>query len=171
MRKTLSIACSAALGVLLLQAAEPSLRIEGVAGRDGVVKPPLVLTLADLAAMPRAKVQARTHDNQEHTFEGVPLFEVLKRAGLPSGEALRGTVLTRYLMMTAHDGYRVLFSLPELDPAFTGTRALLADHVDGAPLSLQQGPLRIVIPGEKREARWIRMLEKIEVLTAPEPMR
>jgi hypothetical protein len=136
-----------------------------------VLKPPLGLTLTDLAAMPRAKVQVRTHDNQDHTFEGVPLFEVLKRAGVPSGEALRGTVLTHYLMMTAHDGYRVLFSLPEIDPAFSNTHALLADHVDGAPLSLQQGPFRVIIPGENREARWIRMVEKIELLNALEPMR
>ncbi len=171
MRKILSSALYAGLGILLLQAAEPSLRIEGVSGRDGVAKPPLTLTLSDLAAMPRAKVQVRTHDNQDHTYEGVPLFEILKRAGLPSGEALRGTLLTRYLLMTAHDGYRVLFSLPEMDPAFSDTHALLADRMDGAPLPLQQGPFRLVIPGEKREARWIRMVERIDVLSAPEAMR
>jgi len=28
-----------------------------------------------------------------------------------------------------------------------------------------------VIPGEKREARWIRMLEKIQVPNAPEAVR
>ena len=171
MRKILSLALCTALGTLCLQAAEPSLRIEGVSGRDGVVKLPLTLTLADLAAMPRVKVQVRTHDNKDHTYEGVPLFEILTRAGVPSGEALRGTLLTRYLVMTAHDGYRVLFSLPELDPAFTDTHAFLADRMDGAPLPLQQGPLRLVIPGEKREARWIRMVERIDVLSAPESMR
>lgn len=171
MPKVLSRALCATLFVSLLPAAEPSLRIEGVAGRDGVAKPPLVLTLSDLAAMPRTKLQARTHDNQDHTFEGVLLSEIFKRAGMPSGEALRGNLLTRYLVMSAHDGYRVVFSLPELDPAFSDGRALVADRMDGAPLSLQQGPLRLVVPAEKREARWIRMLEKIEVLNAPEPMR
>ena len=155
----------------VLPAADPALRVEGVAGRDGVSKPPLALSLADLSAMPRTKVQARTHDNQEHTFEGVALAEILKRAGLPSGEELRGTLLTRYVMMTAHDGYRVLFSLPELDPAFGDGRALVADRMDGAPLAAQQGPLRLIVPGEKRETRWTRMLEKIEVLSAPEPLR
>jgi len=171
MPRILARALCAVLFASLLSAAEPSLRIEGVAGRDGVVKPPLVLTLTDLAAMPRTKIQARTHDNQEHTFEGVLLSEVFKRAGMPAGENLRGPLLTRYLVMSAHDGYRVLFSLPELDPAFGDGRALIADRVDGAPLAAQQGPLRLVVPAEKREARWIRMLEKIEVLSAPEPMR
>lgn len=171
MPRTLFRTLLAAAFAALLTAAEPSLRIEGVSGRDGVVKPPLTFTLTDLAAMPRTKIQARTHDNQEHSFEGVLLAEVLKRAGVPSGEALRGPVLARYLVMSAHDGYRVVFSLAELDPLFTDSRALLADHMDGALLSLEQGPLRLVIPGEKREARWIRMLEKIEVQSAPEPMR
>lgn len=40
--------------------------------------------------------------------------------------------------MTAHDGYRVLFSLPELDPAFSDTRAMVADREDGAALAAQQ---------------------------------
>lgn len=171
MRKVLSIAPCVILSLLLLQAADPALRVEGVAGRDGVAKPPLTLTLDELQAMPRAKVQVRMRDEKDHTFEGVPLAEIFKRAGLPSGEALRGTVLSRYVMMTAHDGYRVLFSLPELDPAFNDTHVLVADRMDGAVLGPQAGPLRVVIPGEKREARWIRMVEKIEVLAAPEPMR
>ena len=70
-----------------------------------------------------------------------------------------------------HDGYRVVYSLPELDPVFTEARALLADRVDGKPLAGREGPLRIVLPSEKREARWIRMVEKIEILSAPESPR
>jgi DMSO/TMAO reductase YedYZ molybdopterin-dependent catalytic subunit len=69
--------------------------------------------------------------------------------------------------VTAHDGYRVVFSLPELDPAFSDGRALLADRMDGQPLSAHDGPLRLVLPSEKREARWVRMVERIEMLSAP----
>jgi len=141
----------------------PALRIEGMAHS------PLTFSLSDLAGMPRTKVQVRGHDNQDHTYEGVPLAELLQKAGLPSGEELRGGLLARFLLVTGHDGYRVVFSLPELDPAFTGSRALLADHMDGAALPAGQGPLRLVIPGEKRESRWVRMVERIELLSAPEP--
>jgi DMSO/TMAO reductase YedYZ molybdopterin-dependent catalytic subunit len=163
------------LPVLILAAAafaaDPALRIEGIAGRDGVARPPLLLSLADLEAMPRSSLQAKTHDGTEHKFEGVALAEVLRRAGLPQGEDLRGPLLSRYLLVSAHDGYRSIFSLPELDPAYTDTRALLADHMDGQPLSPRDGPLRLVLPAEKREARWVRMVERIEILSAPDPLR
>ena len=33
---------------------------------------------------------------------------------------------------------------------------LLADHRDGQPLSTAEGPLRLVVPDEKRHARWVR---------------
>jgi len=152
-------------------AADPALRIEGVAGRDGVARPPLLLSLADLQAMPRTSLAAKTHDGTEHKFEGVAMAELLRRAGLPQGEDLRGPLLTRSLLISAHDGYRALFSLPEFDPAFTDNRALLADRMDGQPMSARDGPLRLVMPAEKREARWVRMVERIEVLAATDPVR
>jgi hypothetical protein len=151
--------------------ADPALRIEAVAGRDGVTKPATVLTLSDLQSMPRVKLQAKTRDGKEHMFEGVAIAELLKRAGQPQGEELRGSLLSRYVLITAHDGYRVLFSLPELDAAFSDSRALLADRMDGAALPSHDGPLRVILPNEKREARWIRMVERIEVASVPEPVR
>jgi DMSO/TMAO reductase YedYZ molybdopterin-dependent catalytic subunit len=152
-------------------AAGPALRIEGIAGRDGVAKPPLELTLADLAAMPRSSVSGKTHDGKEQQFEGVSMSEILRRAGLPQGENVRGPMLARYIVVSAHDGYRAVFSLPEFDPAFTDNRAILADKMDGQPLSDHDGPLRLVLPAEKREARWVRMVERIEVLAAPDAVR
>ena len=152
-------------------AAGPALRIEGISGRDGVAKPALQLTLAEIAAMPRTSVSGKTHDGKEHLFEGVAMDVLLSRAGLPQGEDLRGPMLARYLVVTAHDGYRAVFSLPEFDPAFTDNRAILADKMDGQPLSAHDGPLRLVLRWEKREARWVRMVEKIELLAAPDAVR
>jgi hypothetical protein len=152
-------------------AADPALRIEGISGRDGVVKPAQQFSLAEIAAMPRTTVQAKTHDGKDHTFEGVAMAELLKRAGLPQAENVRGPVLARYLLVTAHDGYRTVFALPEFDPAFTDNRALLADKMDGKPLDDHDGPLHLVMPNEKREARWVRMVERIELLSAPDAVR
>lgn len=152
-------------------AADPALRIAGVAGRDGVAKPALELSLADIAAMPRTTLPGKTHDGKDHTFEGVAMAELLRRAGLPQGENVRGPLLARYILVSAHDGYRALFSLPEFDPAFTDSRAIIADKMDGQPLSAHDGPLRLVLPSEKREARWVRMVERIEILAAPDTVR
>ena len=35
------------------------------------------------------------------------------------GEAIRGDGLANYVLAGAADGYRVVFALPEMDPAFT----------------------------------------------------
>src|ERR1700692_3982402 len=82
----------------------------------GAVEHPLKLALADLLKMPRTSVRAAEHDGQQVTYEGVLLSEILKAAGAPLGEKLRGQVLTNYVLAKAKDGYQVLFALPELDP-------------------------------------------------------
>jgi hypothetical protein len=67
------------------------------------------------------------------------------------------------MIVKAGDGYEVLFSLAEVDAEFSGRTILVADSVDGAPLPQGVGPFRLVIPDEKRPARWIRELKSIEI--------
>jgi DMSO/TMAO reductase YedYZ molybdopterin-dependent catalytic subunit len=129
----------------------------------GAVKQPLTLTSDDLAKMPRASVKM-TSNGLDTTYEGVWLHEILKRAGAPSGGELRGKALTSYLLVEAKDGYQVLFSLAEIDPAFTENQVLLADKADGKPLVGSQGPFRLVAAKDKPGARSIRMVTKIEVV-------
>ena len=49
---------------------------------------------------------------------------------------------------------------------FTEKVVLLADRRDGKPLSEKEGPLRIVVSDEKRQARWIRQVKSIQVRNA-----
>jgi DMSO/TMAO reductase YedYZ molybdopterin-dependent catalytic subunit len=132
----------------------------------GEVERPLRLSAADFARLPRRTVRAKDHDGREATFEGVTLYEVLQRAGVPFGERLRGKNLATYLLVEAADGYRAVFALPELDPAFTDRIILLADRRDGQPLSSQEGRLRIVVPDEKRPARWVRQVVSLMIKQA-----
>ena len=156
--------------ILALQAVGPAAQLPtGVVLRvSGAVSQPLALSLQDLAAMPRTKVTAKEHDTTA-TYEGVTLTEILQKAGAPLGKQLRGKALASYVLVTAHDGYRVVFALPELDPDFTDAsqQIILADTADGKPLTEKQGPVRIVVPQEKKGARWIRMVESIEVVKLP----
>src|SRR5215831_12489247 len=121
---------------------------------DGEVERPLKLSRTDLEKLPREKVKAKGPDGKESTFEGVRLIEILRLAGAKVGDHLRGTLLATYVVVKAADGYQVVFSLPELDPVFTDRLTLLADHRDQKPMGASEGPLRIVIPDEKRHARW-----------------
>src|SRR5262249_48421904 len=80
------------------------------------------------------------------------------------GGDLRGNAVATYVVASASDGYQVVFSLAELDPAFTGSEIIVADTIDGKSLFAYQGPFRIVAPKDTRAARSIRMLERLDVV-------
>jgi hypothetical protein len=127
-----------------------------VTGEGGKV---LHLTAADLDKLPRRTIQAADRGQEAVSYEGVPLVEVLKLAGAPLGEALKhGDAPNWYVLVEAKDGYRAVFALAELDPAFTDREILLVDRKEGNALSGDEGPLRIIVPGEKRHARWVRQV-------------
>lgn len=130
---------------------------------SGEVTKPLTLQPADLKGMPHTDVTAKDRDGKEHTYSGVPLVDLLKQAGATVGSELRGENLSKFLVVKAIDGYEVLFALPEVDPEFATRTIILADSVDGAPLPQGVGPYRVVVPGEKKPARWIREVKALEV--------
>lgn len=49
----------------------------------GEVPRPFTWSASEFARLPRQTVRAQGHDRVESQFEGVPLFEVLSRAGGP----------------------------------------------------------------------------------------
>jgi DMSO/TMAO reductase YedYZ molybdopterin-dependent catalytic subunit len=129
----------------------------------GDVTQTLTIKSADLKTLPRTTVTV-SEAGRQVSYEGVLVGELLKRAGAPVGRDLSGKVLATYVRASAKDGYQVVFSLAELDPAFTSNDIIVADTIDGKPLLDYQGPLRIVAPHDKRAARSIRMLQRIEVV-------
>ena len=134
---------------------------------SGAVSTPLVLTVADLKKMPRKTLTVvNAHEKKTETYEGVTVEELLKRSGAPQGEQLRGAAMATYVVAEAGDGYRVVFSLAELDSGIVDSEVIVADTVDGGPLSAQQGPFRLIAPREKRPARWVRMLKSLTVVRA-----
>ena len=133
---------------------------------NGEVEHALELKAADLAKLPRHSERVKDHNGTEATFAGVPLVEILRLAGAKLGDQLRGKEMTTYVLVGATDGYHVVFALPELDPGFTDRVIFLADLRDGQPLSTSEGPLRIIVPNEKRQARWVRQVTTLTVLHA-----
>jgi hypothetical protein len=128
----------------------------------GDLPAPVTLSLDDLAKMPRQTVRIPNPDGTMAVYEGVSLFEVLKKAGVPFGSELRGKALSNYVLAKASDGYQVIFTPGEIDPVFGNLTIVVADHRDGAPLSGNQGSLRLVAPNDKEGARSVRMLETLE---------
>jgi DMSO/TMAO reductase YedYZ molybdopterin-dependent catalytic subunit len=136
----------------------------------GEVERPRKLATSDLAALPRKSVEVKLHDGSMAKFEGVVLADVLQLAGVKFGESIRGARLATYLLVEAADGYRVVFALPELDPAFSDKQVILADHRDGKVMTAPEGPLRLVVPDEKRQARWVRQVTALKIIRAPDGM-
>src|SRR5260221_429308 len=143
-------------GFLVAQDAPSTIQV------TGAVKQALTLSADDLAKMPRASVRT-TSNGMETVYEGVWLHEVLKKAGVPQGGELRGKALASYVLAEAQDGYQVVFSLGELDPAFIDNQILLADTANGKALSGAEGRFRLVMLKDKPAARSVRMLTKLEV--------
>jgi DMSO/TMAO reductase YedYZ molybdopterin-dependent catalytic subunit len=146
---------------------EANTSTNGLLTVSGEVERPLKLSLADLSKLPRHSVQAKNHDGKESKYEGVWLGEILQQAGVKFGKELRGKAVGAYLLVDAADGYQAVFALPELDSAFTDRVILLADRCDDKPLPASNGPLQIIVPYEKRHARWVRQVTALTIHRAP----
>jgi DMSO/TMAO reductase YedYZ molybdopterin-dependent catalytic subunit len=121
------------------------------------------LTVEDLMKMPQVRATVKSH-NVEGTYEGPQLRDVLAAVGAPNGEALRGPGLRLVVAVDAADGYRAVFSLAEIDPAFRDRQILLAIRRNGQPLEASEGPFRLIVVDEARPARWVRQVTGIKVL-------
>jgi len=133
---------------------------------NGEVEHSLQLNSAEVAKLPRHTARAIDHGGVEAAFEGTPLVEILRLAGAKLGEQLRGQEMTTYVLVKAADNYQVVFAVAELDSGFTDRVIFLADRRDGNPLSAKEGPLRIIVPGEKRHARWVRQVTSLTLIHA-----
>jgi hypothetical protein len=129
----------------------------------GAVKTPLTLSAEDLAKMPRNTAELQ-RDGETAAYEGVLLYDILVKAGVPFGRAMTGKPMASYILASARDGYQVVFALPEIDPAFMGARVLIADKRNGGPLLGPQQPLQMIAPQDKLHARSMYSLTKIEIV-------
>lgn len=126
----------------------------------------IALSSDDLAAMPRDTATVTFRDEETVRFEGVPLHHLLARVGVRT-DSLRGPALRQRVIISAADGYEVVFSLAEADPSLPDRRYLLADRANGEPLVGRDAPFRLIIDGDPRHSRWIRQVTSIRVLGEP----
>lgn len=122
--------------------------------------------MATRAALPAATATLSGHGSSQQC-SGVWLRDLVARAGVPSGEAIKGPALTITVVAEAADGYRVAFSLGELDAKLGDSPILVADRCDGKALPEGDGPVRLVAQGEARGARSVKQLTRIVATSAP----
>lgn len=158
------------LAFVLSLAQQPGTPASAALRIAGNVTTPLSLSAKDLEAMPRTTLKVlNPHENMEETYEGVAVQELLRKAGVPQNEKMRGAAMATYVLAEASDGYAVVYSLAELDLSIQNSEVIVADTMNGSPLGEKQGPFKMVAPHDKRPARWIRMLKSLTVVTVAPP--
>ena len=146
--------------IAALPAAAQSLTLKGLAGQTRT------LSLAELAAMSHETVSLTDHGRTQ-AYKGVPVSALTLLVGAPHGEALHGKAMADLVVVSAADGYRVVLGLAETDPSIGTGLVIVADQADGAPLDTHEGPLRLVVQGDKRPARSARQVQSIEIRPLP----
>lgn len=163
-RALLGLAVGATLVAPLRAWAEPGDAVE-IAGS---VRKQLRLDAAALAAFPDESqssfslTRKAVGVERTTTVRGVRLAAVLERAGLDERD--RFDWRKAVVLATATDGYRAVFSWPELVNTEAGGQVLLAYQRDGAPLEAREGPIALHAPGDLRSGpRHVRNLARLEV--------
>ena len=164
-RKTISQTAKTALlqftAMVLIASCALSQELK-VQTEDGATK---TLTAADLSALRHRVLEVKDlHDGKPLKFDAIPLKAVLEKAGVPLGDSLRGKRMALCLLVEAADGYSAVIALAEIDPAFTAGEVFLADGRDHKPFDSKEGPFRIVIPGDKKMARWVRQVTVLKIV-------
>jgi hypothetical protein len=146
--------------------------IQADLGRDAMIVPLKIhygkksaeWTAPKLAQLPHETIQATNERTQaRETYSGVPLMALLVELGVP--QKLKGKDFRLYLVAEGRDGAKVVYSLGEVSPDVHDGSVLLADSIDGKPLT-ESGPIELVCSGERRPARWVRGVVSIKVQSA-----
>ncbi len=128
---------------------------------------PVILSLAEFRALPHVTISVHnSHTDATETYSGVPLATLLAKVNAPIGKELRGEAMTSYVMATGTDGYSVVLSLAEVDRSlhagFHEEQVIVADTRDGQPFG-KNGPYQMIVPDDKRPARWVHNLNSISL--------
>ena len=100
---------------------------------------------------------------QGGTFVGVPLWDLIREAGVKTQPGSKNDLLRKYILVTGSDGYQVALALAEIVPDFGGEPVLVAYQRDGKPLGSDEGMARLVVPNDKRGGRYVSNIIRIEV--------
>lgn len=138
---------------------------------DGQVLNPLVVTVDDLQNNFTAQTVDVTFLSGEDTvsasFTGVPLWDILSAAQVNLNADVRNDKLSMFIVATGSDGYQAVISWGEIDPEFANQPILVAYEQDGQPIEGEDGPFRLVVPGDGRGGRYVFGLVDLSLRDAP----
>jgi molybdate transport system substrate-binding protein len=144
----------------------------GSVALGGLVAQPGLLTPTDLQKFPSEKVDVSfqgPNGVEKHSYTGVRLQAVIDAAKVQVNAAHRSDLLCKYVLFTANDGYEALITYGEIATNFGAKPILLAWEQDGQPLTGQNGPIRLVVPGDGHGARYVTGVVRMDVRDVDSP--
>jgi DMSO/TMAO reductase YedYZ molybdopterin-dependent catalytic subunit len=128
------------------------------------------LGIDDLAAMPAEDFEWQ-HDGVTKPMRGVPMEAVLRKYGWdvgPGGKDVqprdRRPGWRRAIVVTAADGFRAVFSSAEVTAENGPSKVFVVWQEDGKPLEAPVGPIRLLVPTDKKGSRSVRAVAGIRVM-------
>jgi len=123
------------------------------------------LTLTDLVKLPQATIHVHdAHTNQDVTFTGPLVSDVLARAGLTPSDDNHQLILHSTVIATGADGYYVVYSGAELEQMFSGAKAIIAVMRFELP-NTEGGLIQIVNTADVKPARWVHGLASLNMMS------
>lgn len=133
----------------------------------GEVQTPETYTVDTLKELPATKLDVYFNTGAgpvNTSFTGVLLWDLLTTAGVVTDPAIKNDILHKEVVAIGSDGYRVVFSLGELDPHFGGQQVIVAYLQNGQPLDASSGATRLIVPGDKAGGRDVSWLVALDVV-------
>jgi hypothetical protein len=137
---------------------------------SGDVKDPLVITPATLSALVQQTLsETATYQAAgtpvTDTYTGVSLWDLVQDAGVLTNPAIKNDLLNFVVVATGSDGYRAVFSMGEIDPAFGNQQDIVAYADTGGQLGTSgpDGAMRIIVPGDTAGGRYVSNITSIQV--------
>ena len=125
-----------------------------------------VFTTADLKAMPQKTAKVHNeHTKADETYSGVPLGDLLAKAGFVADKTTQRKMLRSFLRVEGTDKYWVLYSLTEVEASEHDGDVMVATSMDGHGLGAD-GELKLISTADKKPQRWVRNLAAITLKSA-----
>jgi len=129
---------------------------------SGAVENPLELSVEDLRRFAHPQeIRVDYRSGGQRQLKGVLLRDILKKAVLVAHSPLDAK--KAFIIATASDGWRVVFSWTEVLDSPLGEGALVIIEKDGRPLADDEGRIALVSAGdvhaESRHLKWLKTIE------------
>ncbi len=125
----------------------------------------ITLKVEDLLGLPQVTVHVHNaHRNDDETYTGPLLSDVLAKAGLVASKETEPLILHSSVIATGTDHYFVLYSAAEVEPMFSRGQVIVAVMKSGLPNS-EGGNIQLINTDGARPARWVHGLADINVMS------